>query len=93
MVVGYCWQGADGIVIHDHDGSVAYPAQQVDAVDTTGAGDAFSAGFLQRVLTGDTLAQATAAGIAWATATVQASASIPPPWPQVADSLLRRPPG
>jgi fructokinase len=39
-------RGPDGaLVVHAH-GSVAIPAPKVDVVDTIGAGDAFSAGFL-----------------------------------------------
>jgi sugar/nucleoside kinase (ribokinase family) len=49
-------------------------------VDTTGAGDAFAAGFLRQIAGGGTLGEAAAAGIAWASVTVQSSASIPPPW-------------
>jgi sugar/nucleoside kinase (ribokinase family) len=40
-------RGADGVVIVDADGEQSVPAFQVDVVDTTGCGDAFSAGFLR----------------------------------------------
>jgi sugar/nucleoside kinase (ribokinase family) len=39
--------GADGVVIVDADTVEAVPAFTVDVVDTTGCGDAFSAGFLR----------------------------------------------
>src|SRR4051812_45240997 len=39
--------GADGAVIVDADSAERVPAFQVDVVDTTGCGDAFSAGFLR----------------------------------------------
>jgi sugar/nucleoside kinase (ribokinase family) len=39
--------GADGVVLVDSDGTERVPAFEVDAVDTTGCGDAFSAGFLR----------------------------------------------
>jgi sugar/nucleoside kinase (ribokinase family) len=73
------------VVIHDHDGSTAYPAQPVAVVDTTGAGDAFAAGFLRQIAGGGTLGEAAAMGIVWASATVQSPASIPPPWQVVCD--------
>jgi len=38
--------GADGVVIADADGVERVPAFAVEVVDTTGCGDAFSAGFL-----------------------------------------------
>ena len=85
-------RGADGVVAHDRDGSAAYPAQQVDVVDTTGAGDAFAAGFLHQISSGDSLGRAVAAGIIWAAATVQRPASVPPPWSQVAGRVLALPP-
>jgi sugar/nucleoside kinase (ribokinase family) len=80
-------RGADGVVIHDHHGSTIYPAQPVPVVDTTGAGDAFAAGFLRQIAGGGTLGEAAAAGIAWASVTVQSPASIPPPWHIVRDSI------
>jgi sugar/nucleoside kinase (ribokinase family) len=39
--------GGDGVAIVDADGVVRVPAFAIDAVDTTGCGDAFSAGFLR----------------------------------------------
>jgi sugar/nucleoside kinase (ribokinase family) len=44
-VVATC--GADGVVVVDPDGAETVPAFEVEAVDTTGCGDAFSAGFLR----------------------------------------------
>jgi sugar/nucleoside kinase (ribokinase family) len=41
--------GADGAVIVDADGTTHVPAFEVDVVDTTGCGDAFSAGFLRGI--------------------------------------------
>jgi sugar/nucleoside kinase (ribokinase family) len=40
-------RGADGAVVVDADGVQEVPAFSVDVVDTTGCGDAFSAGFLR----------------------------------------------
>lgn len=42
-------QGARGALVADRDGSVEVPAYAVDVVDTTGCGDAFSAGFLRGI--------------------------------------------
>jgi sugar/nucleoside kinase (ribokinase family) len=39
--------GADGVLMVDADGAERIPAFEVEAVDTTGCGDAFSAGFLR----------------------------------------------
>lgn len=39
--------GADGVLIVHRDGAEHVPAFEVDVVDTTGCGDAFSAGFLR----------------------------------------------
>jgi len=39
--------GADGVLLVDEDGAEKVPAFEVEAVDTTGCGDAFSAGFLR----------------------------------------------
>lgn len=44
-VVATC--GRDGAVIVDAEGSERVPAFDIDVVDTTGCGDAFSAGFLR----------------------------------------------
>jgi sugar/nucleoside kinase (ribokinase family) len=79
--------GADGLVIYDRDRSIAYPAHQVTAVDTTGAGDAFAAGFLHQIAAGASVDYAVSAGTAWAAAAVQSPASIPPAWPVVRDCI------
>jgi sugar/nucleoside kinase (ribokinase family) len=47
--------GADGALAASGDELVHAPVATVDAVDTTGAGDAFDAGFLASRLAGDPL--------------------------------------
>jgi sugar/nucleoside kinase (ribokinase family) len=44
--------GAEGVVLVDGDGVEKVPAFEVEAVDTTGCGDAFSAGFLRGLALG-----------------------------------------
>jgi sugar/nucleoside kinase (ribokinase family) len=40
-------RGAEGVLVVDADGAEEIPAFEVEVVDTTGCGDAFSAGFLR----------------------------------------------
>jgi sugar/nucleoside kinase (ribokinase family) len=44
--------GADGVLVVDGDGAEQVPAFETDVVDTTGCGDAFSAGFLRGLAQG-----------------------------------------
>ncbi|QKG20427.1 ribokinase [Actinomadura verrucosospora] len=50
--------GADGVVVADAEGATAIPSPKVDAVDTTGAGDAFTAALCLRLARGDSLRDA-----------------------------------
>mgnify|MGYP000037489581 CR=1 FL=1 len=43
--------GSDGVLISHHQERTHYPATAVDIIDATGAGDAFMAGYLSKVLT------------------------------------------
>ena len=54
--------GPRGVLARDTMGHVAEPAPRQDVVDTTGAGDAFTAGFLPSWLSGATLASAVSEG-------------------------------
>ncbi|MFG2000756.1 ribokinase [Spirillospora sp. NPDC048911] len=50
--------GPEGALTADADGITAVPSPKVEAVDTTGAGDAFTAALCLRLARGDTLADA-----------------------------------
>jgi sugar/nucleoside kinase (ribokinase family) len=54
--------GARGVLARDAHGHVAEPAPRHDVVDTTGAGDAFTAGFLPAWLAGSSLAMSVSEG-------------------------------
>jgi sugar/nucleoside kinase (ribokinase family) len=58
--------GADGAIVVDRDGAEKVPAFAVEVVDTTGCGDAFSAGFLRGITLGRSRPQAAALGCACA---------------------------
>jgi hypothetical protein len=50
--------GADGTMIANREQRIHIPAYDVPVVDTTGCGDAFSAGFLTAIRMGDDIEQA-----------------------------------
>lgn len=56
--------GGDGVLIVDEGGAQRVPAFPVDVVDTTGCGDAFSAGFLRGLALGRDRRDAAALGCA-----------------------------
>jgi sugar/nucleoside kinase (ribokinase family) len=56
--------GAEGALVVDADGEARVPAFAVDVVDTSGCGDAFSAGFLRGVSLGRDRGDAAALGCA-----------------------------
>lgn len=56
--------GADGVLVVDDDGAHVVPAFAVEVVDTTGCGDAFSAGFLRGLALGRGHREAAALGCA-----------------------------
>jgi len=63
--------GADGAVIVDAESDERVPAFEVDVVDTTGCGDAFSAGFLRGLSLGRDRGAAAALGCAAAALVAQ----------------------
>jgi sugar/nucleoside kinase (ribokinase family) len=64
-------RGAEGVTIVDADGAETVPAFEVEAVDTTGCGDAFSAGFLRGLSLGRDRRDATVLGCAAAALVAQ----------------------
>lgn len=72
--------GAEGAVAMGSDGRIErVAAPSVAVVDTTGAGDAFAAGFLAARLWGRSLAAALAAGVAAGSRAVTVPGGQPPP--------------
>jgi len=63
--------GGDGVVIADADGVETVPAFAIDVVDTTGCGDAFSAGFLRGIALGRERREAAVLGCASAALVAQ----------------------
>lgn len=55
--------GADGCLVMTADGATGVPARQVDVVDTTGCGDAFSAGLVAGLLQGRDVVGAAQLGV------------------------------
>ncbi|HEX6460170.1 MAG TPA: sugar kinase [Thermoleophilaceae bacterium] len=64
-------RGAHGVLIVDGDGEESVPAFEVDVVDTTGCGDAFSAGFLRGLALGRDKREAALLGCATAAQVAQ----------------------
>jgi sugar/nucleoside kinase (ribokinase family) len=64
-------RGAEGAVIAGEDGIETVPAFEIDPVDTTGCGDAFSAGFLRGLSLGRDRAEAAQLGCAAAALVAQ----------------------
>jgi sugar/nucleoside kinase (ribokinase family) len=68
-VVATC--GADGALVVDEEGSEPVPAFDVEVLDTTGCGDAFSAGFLRGLSLGRSRRDAAVLGCAAAAMVAQ----------------------
>ncbi|GAA3776111.1 PfkB family carbohydrate kinase [Streptomyces coacervatus] len=64
-------RGGDGVLLVTAEGTETVPAFAVDVVDTTGCGDAFSAGFLRGVSLGRTPREAAVLGCAAAALVAQ----------------------
>jgi len=59
-------QGSKGAIVATRDETIEVPAFTIDAIDTTGCGDAFSAGFLRGLSLGHDLRRAAVLGCATA---------------------------
>ena len=59
--------GAEGAIVVSEDGEERVPAYEVEVVDTSGCGDAFSAGYLRGLAAGRPLREAASLGCAAAT--------------------------
>ncbi|MDT9698845.1 sugar kinase [Streptomyces sp. P17] len=81
-------EGAKGATVFQESASVFQPALQVDVVATTGAGDAFAAGFLSATLRDLPLRDRIRHGHLWAAAALTAPGDLaPPPARDTADRL------
>lgn len=77
-------RGEAGAVQLEHARVLHQPAVPAQVLDTTGAGDAFLAGYLSQYAAGLTDGpEALAAGARWAAVAVSVEASVPPPWADV----------
>lgn len=76
--------GEKGVSQFERDREIFKPALEVTAIDTTGAGDSFLAGYLAAIAKGDVTGEkALVAGIHWAALMVTKEQSVPPDWNQV----------
>jgi sugar/nucleoside kinase (ribokinase family) len=74
--------GADARGPHAGD-AIHVPGMDVDVVDSTGAGDAFTAGFLHGVITDHDVTAAATLGCAWGAAAARLPQSVPPRWDEL----------
>jgi sugar/nucleoside kinase (ribokinase family) len=68
--------GAEGALVVREDEALRLPANRVKVVDSTGAGDAFDAGFLRAFLDGRPLAEMLAMGVACGTLSTRAAGGV-----------------
>jgi sugar/nucleoside kinase (ribokinase family) len=82
--------GSQGAFEYSKEGTVNQPAHTVTAVDATGAGDAFLAGYVSSLAMGEESGlERMKIGTAWAALAVQSESSIAPQWVEVERFLSR----
>ena len=72
-------QGARGVTAYSANQTLSVPAPKVDAIDTTGAGDAFAAGLVHGLVTGRPITKALEIGCSWGAEATRWESSILPP--------------
>lgn len=83
--------GSKGTLVATRDARALIPAQKVEAVDATGAGDAFDGAFLARLLAGDSAFDAAAYANAAAALSTQGYGAVAPiPRADAVASLLKQ---
>jgi sugar/nucleoside kinase (ribokinase family) len=83
-------RGADGASEYSHSGEVTNEALKVVAIDATGAGDSFLAGYVTALAQGKVSAEERLnLGRTWASLAVQVESSIPPHFSEV-EAVLNR---
>lgn len=76
-------RGEQGASAYGADAVVTIPTVETVVVDTTGAGDSFTAGLIHGLLQGRDIATAGALGAHWAAAALKLPQSVPPRWDQL----------
>jgi len=66
-----CKRGPQGATLFSPEGIFPFPAEAVEVVDTTGAGDVFNAGFLAGLLEGKSLTASLQRAIHWASQSIR----------------------
>lgn len=70
--------GPDGAIAYGHGRRIEQRAPEVEVVDSTGAGDAFAAGLVHALATGEGMEAALGIAVRWGTASVGYEGTIPP---------------
>lgn len=82
-------EGVKGSHVYQQHRSFAGPVLPADTRDSTGAGDAFMAGFIAEWVRGEDAERCALVGAAWGAAAVECEGALPPPWDEVAERLAR----